>query len=75
MSKEDDNKSYISKASRISALKSETTKTNYTSNTVISKLEHELEEEKKARQLLEQELNELKRISTEISSKLGLKRK
>jgi predicted nucleic acid-binding Zn-ribbon protein len=72
MSNEDDNKSYISKASRISAIRS-VTQTQYTSKTVISKLEHELQEEKQARLQLERELQELRKISSEISTKLGIR--
>ena len=43
-----------------------------TSKTYISKLEKQLEQEKIARQKLEQEVEEMKRINAEISSKLGL---
>lgn len=44
-----------------------------TSATYISKLEKELQEERKAREKLAQELEEIKKISSEISSHLGLK--
>ena len=44
-----------------------------TSATYISKLEKELAEERKAREKLAKELEEIKKISSEISSHLGLK--
>lgn len=44
-----------------------------TSATYISKLEKELAEERKARENLAKELEEIKKISSEISSHLGLK--
>lgn len=44
-----------------------------TSATYISKLEKELQEERKAREKLAHELEEIKKISSEISSHLGLK--
>jgi hypothetical protein len=44
-----------------------------TSATYISKLEKELQEERRAREKLAQELEEIKKISSEISSHLGLK--
>ena len=43
-----------------------------TSKTYISHLEKELNEEKVAREKLEQEIEELKRINSEITSKLGI---
>ena len=43
-----------------------------TSKTYISKLEKKLEAEKNARMKLEQEVEEMKRVNAEISSKLGL---
>jgi len=43
-----------------------------TSATYISKLEKELREERRAREKLAQELEEIKKISSEISSHLGL---
>ena len=43
-----------------------------TSKTYISKLEKQLEAEKQARLKLEQEVEEMKKINAEISSKLGL---
>jgi predicted RNase H-like nuclease (RuvC/YqgF family) len=46
-----------------------------TSATYISKLEKELHAEKEARERLEKELEEIKRISSEISSHLGLDKK
>ena len=53
----------MSKQSRVSGA---------TSKTYISKLEKKLEAEKYARMKLEQEVEEMKRINAEISSKLGL---
>jgi hypothetical protein len=44
-----------------------------TSATYISKLEKELQEERRAREKLSVELEEIKKISSEISSHLGLK--
>jgi predicted RNase H-like nuclease (RuvC/YqgF family) len=44
-----------------------------TSATYISKLEKELQEERRARENLAKELEEIKKISSEISSHLGLK--
>ena len=44
-----------------------------TSATYISQLEKELQEERRAREKLAEELEEIKRISSEISSHLGLK--
>lgn len=55
--------SAVSRASRGSAL---------TSKTYISKLEMQLQQEKLARLRLEQEVEEMKKINAEISSKLGL---
>jgi len=43
-----------------------------TSKTYISKLEKQLEIEKEARLKLEREVEEMKKINAEISSKLGL---
>ena len=43
-----------------------------TSKTYISTLEKQLNEEKKAREKLEREIEEIKKINSEISSKLGL---
>ena len=40
-----------------------------TSKTVVSELQKQLNEEKRARERLEQELQEIKRISSEISSR------
>lgn len=56
-------KSQASKASR---------KSNVTSKTYISKLELQLEQEKMARLRLEKEVEEMKKINAEISSKLGI---
>jgi len=42
------------------------------SKTYISKLEKQLESEKQARLQLEKEVEEMKKINAEISSKLGL---
>ena len=47
-------------------------RSNLTSKTYISKLERQLEAEKLARLKLEQEVEEMKKINAEISSKLGL---
>ena len=55
--------SAVSRASKSSAL---------TSKTYISKLEMQLQQEKLARLRLEQEVEEMKKINAEISSKLGL---
>ena len=44
------------------------------SATYISKLEKELNEERTARKKLEQDIAELKKISSELSSQLGLKK-
>ena len=43
-----------------------------TSKTYISHLEKQLKDEKSAREKLEKEIEEIKRINSEISSKLGL---
>ncbi len=50
-------------------------RTGQTSATYISKLEKELQDERVAREKLEKELEEIKRISSEISSHLGLQAK
>ena len=55
--------SHVSKQSR---------RSQATSKTYISKLEKQLEAEKQARLKLEQEVEEMKKINAEISSKLGL---
>ena len=55
--------SHVSKQSR---------RSQATSKTYISKLEKQLEIEKQARLKLEQEVEEMKKINAEISSKLGL---
>jgi len=47
-------------------------RSNATSKTYISKLEKQLEAEKQARLKLEYEVEEMKKINAEISSKLGL---
>ena len=47
-------------------------KSNVTSKTYISKLEIQLEQEKQARLRLEKEVEEMKKINAEISSKLGI---
>lgn len=47
-------------------------RSQFTSATYISKLEQELKDEKDARERLEKELEEIKKISSEISSHLGL---
>ncbi len=43
-----------------------------TSKTYISTLEKQLNEEKRAREKLEKEIEDIKKINSEISSKLGL---
>jgi hypothetical protein len=48
-------------------------RSDMTSATYISKLEKELQEERRAREKLAKELEEIKKISSEISSHLGLK--
>lgn len=50
----------------------ESRRSNMTSATYISKLEKELQEEREAREKLAQELEEIKKLSSEISSHLGL---
>ena len=55
--------SHVSKQSR---------RSNATSKTYISKLEKQLDIERLARLKLEQEVEEMKKINAEISSKLGL---
>jgi hypothetical protein len=50
----------------------ESRRTNMTSATYISKLEKELQEERRARENLAKELEEIKKLSSEISSHLGL---
>jgi hypothetical protein len=51
---------------------SESRRSQMTSATYISKLEKELQEERRAREKLAQELEEIKKLSSEISSHLGL---
>jgi predicted RNase H-like nuclease (RuvC/YqgF family) len=46
-----------------------------TSKTYISQLERQLNEEKFARERLEREVEEIRKINSEISSKLGLSHK
>ena len=43
--------------------------------TYVSRLEKELNSEKEARVLLQKDIEELKRVNSEISSRLGLKTK
>ena len=50
----------------------ESRRSQLTSATYISKLEKELQEERRAREKLAQELEEIKKLSSEISSHLGL---
>lgn len=50
----------------------ESKRSQLTSATYISKLEKELQEERRAREKLAQELEEIKKLSSEISSHLGL---
>eukprot|EP00347_Sterkiella_histriomuscorum_P001686 403371067 len=66
--------SRVSRGSRFSAIpKSEISRLS--SKTYIYHLQTELEEEKQARLKLERELDELKKLSSEISSHLGLNKK
>ena len=69
---------HMSRASRVSKAlsygnKSELTKLS--NKTYVSHLESQLKEEREARLKLERELDELKRLSSEISSHLGLQKK
>lgn len=43
-----------------------------TSKTYISTLERQLNDEKRAREILQKEIEEIKKINSEISSKLGI---
>jgi hypothetical protein len=45
------------------------------SKTYVSKLEKELKVEREARVQLQREIEEIKKVNSEISSKLGLKTK
>ena len=66
--------SRVSKAaSRVSATKSELSRLS--NKTYIMHLQQELDEEKQARMKLERELDELRKLSSEISSHLGLNKK
>jgi hypothetical protein len=56
----------------LSVASKQSKRSNVTSKTYISKLEKQLEVEKVARLKLEQEVEEMKKINAEISSKLGL---
>lgn len=56
----------------MSTVSKQSRRSNVTSKTYISKLEKQLEVEKLARLKLEQEVEEMKKINAEISSKLGL---
>ncbi|CDW85502.1 UNKNOWN [Stylonychia lemnae] len=70
----DETLSRASRSSRYSAIpKSEISKLS--NKTYIQHLQTELEEEKQARLKLERELDELKKLSSEISSHLGLNKK
>ena len=55
-----------------SSVSKQSRRSTATSKTYISKLEKQLEAEKIARLKLEQEVEEMKKINAEISSKLGL---
>ncbi len=61
------------KVKRVGDTLSKLTSVTGKSTVYISALHKELEEEKRARQRLEQELEELRKISSEITSHLGLK--
>ena len=50
-----------------------TTSSRVSSRTYVSKLEKELVAEKGAREQLQKEIEEIKRVNSEISSKLGIK--
>ena len=66
--------SRVSKAaSRMSVTKSELSRLS--NKTYIMHLQQELDEEKQARLKLERELDELRKLSSEISSHLGLNKK
>jgi predicted RNase H-like nuclease (RuvC/YqgF family) len=70
----DETMSRVSRGSRFSAIpKSEISRLS--NKTYIQHLQSELDEEKAARLKLEKELEELKKLSSEISSHLGLNRK
>jgi predicted RNase H-like nuclease (RuvC/YqgF family) len=64
-------KSYVSRRSCLSQAPSGATSTK-TSKTYIQNLEKQLNEEKEAREYLQKEIEQLKKINSEISSKLGL---
>lgn len=64
-------KSFISRRSYLSQAASAATSTK-TSKTYIQNLENQLNEEKEAREYLQKEIEQLKKINSEISSKLGL---
>ena len=70
----DDAMSRVSRTTKQSGMnRSELSKA--TNKTYISHLESQLRDERHARKKLEQELEELKRLSSEISSHLGLNKK
>lgn len=56
----------------MSVVSKQSKRSNATSKTYISKLEKQLEVEKLARLKLEREVEEMKKLNAEISSKLGL---
>jgi len=56
----------------LSVASKQSKRSQLTSKTYISKLEKQLEIEKQARLKLESEVEEMKKINAEISSKLGL---
>ena len=56
----------------MSVVSKQSKRSNATSKTYISKLEKQLEVEKQARLKLEREVEEMKKLNAEISSKLGL---
>lgn len=57
---------------RMSVVSRQSKRSTATSKTYISKLEKQLEFEKQARLKLECEVEEMKKLNAEISSKLGL---
>ena len=60
------------RAARSQASKAVSRRSTLTSKTYITKLEAQLEQEKQARLRLEKEVEEMKKINAEISSKLGI---
>ncbi len=67
--------SSVSKSSKYTAAYPKSELSRISNKTYIQHLQKELEEEKVARKKLESELNELRKLSSEISSHLGLNKK